>query len=317
MARSTSKSIDKHHETFADVTAPVTTPEAPAVDINESAGVFNQGIAATPVVPNTAEIIHLRTDYPTHETRTNAMYPTREAWLEGARDALRRMFAKEGVTLPANVRVSLSKPSAKRLREGNGGELLKGELACTIGPKNSADGHFEVFIAAQANGDEDLIFTLAGQLLRTLVWDTELETKNGYSKRFIELASQFGLKPEGKTGKMNLVNYQAAVPFTMIARELGEAPYAKINTDFATTKAKSATRASKCSCANEACSSRQTNAKEDPYTLRISGVWYDRMIEARVVLPICPFCASTLTLEKSEHEEQKAIVAAGGKATMN
>lgn len=183
----------------------------------------------------------------------------RQKWLETSVRDLRKLFARNGYTVPANVRVSIGHPRGRKGRKAMG--------QCWDA-RASADKHFEIFIApshGKGGYDEtELLNTVAHELAHATVG-----LKAGHGPAFAKCVQAIGLMlparstPSGPAFKLWAADF---------VRRVGSYPAGKLADIGETTgPRKQGTRLLKCEC------------PECGYIARVTAKW----IEAAGA-PICP-----------------------------
>jgi len=191
---------------------------------------------------------------------TNPIHDTREQWLNAAVTELRPMFQALAPSPAAQaIRVACGYPSNWK-RSKALGECHPAE--------NSADKHYEIFIAPTLATPRDVFAVLVHEVAHTCAGQMN------HGHLFGQACDALGLLPDPKRG------YKATVPcdkfddlFAGIIHSLGDYPHAEVST--ASTKVQ-ATRLLKCLCPS--CG----------YTFRTTAKW------VQVGLPTC-VCGDTFT----------------------
>ncbi|MFG3715839.1 hypothetical protein [Micromonospora sp. NPDC047730] len=183
---------------------------------------------------------------------------TREAWLVGAVNALRPLFAEHTVTLPT-VRVSVGWPGVSSRK---GLTKVIGQCWASF---TTADKTPQVFISPALADAGQVLETLVHELIHA--WD---DCKSGHKGDFAKLAKRVGL-----TGKMTatVAGDDLKAKLAEIAAQLGEYPHAKLSAGVRDGQGekKQTTRMLKVEC------------PDSGYTARTTRKWLDE-----VGAPICP-----------------------------
>ena len=140
---------------------------------------------------------------------------TREEWLNQLTDEyLRPLFAKNGYTIPTNIRLSCSLPSSRAFAK----KKVVGE--CWY-PEASGDGTHEIFCSPTEADSQEVAGTLIHELVHATVGK---EAKHG--KPFRDCALRVGL--EGKM--VSTTSSKELIEFLEPAiLELGAYPHAKLD----------------------------------------------------------------------------------------
>ncbi len=187
-------------------------------------------------------------------------FETREAWLLGAIEALRPLFAEIEVEVPA-VRVSVGWP---------GGRGKKGTVIGQCWPGlASEDGMGQIFISPILNDPARILDVLAHELIHAV---NHAAGQNGHGADFARIA-----KPLGLTGKMTatVASEDLAARLAEIAEVLGAFPHAAMVGTLqggAEGPKKQGTRMLKVECAQGL-----------GYKVRMTRSWIEE-----VGFPICP-----------------------------
>lgn len=196
----------------------------------------------------------------------------REAWLNRAIELFRgRLFAQNGLTIPANVRISVGFPKGTR---GKGVHSIGQCWAVD----NSADKHSEIFIHPELADPCRVLDVTAHELVHVVKGH-----EAGHGKLFKQAAVAIGLE-----GKMTATVASAKLNAVLAdyAKHLGPYPHAAlIAGGEGSGPKKQGTRMLKVLC--PACG----------YTVRTSAKWID------VGLPTCPCGEEMVSEDEGEGDE--------------
>ncbi|MFI7069515.1 hypothetical protein [Micromonospora sediminicola] len=184
-----------------------------------------------------------------------AAIETREAWLVGAVDALRPLFAEVGETVPA-VRVSVGWPGGKGKKNTVIGQCWASWTA--------ADKVSQLFVSPVLDDAVRVLDVLAHELVHAVD-----DCASGHKGRFAKIAKGIGL-----TGKMTatVAGEELKARLAEIADKLGPYPHAKLSTPAAGAGEKPQTnRQLKVEC------------PESGYIARTTKKWLEE-----VGAPLCP-----------------------------
>lgn len=137
---------------------------------------------------------------------------TREEWLNLGVEALRRIFAEAGHTVPAKVRVSCSWP---------GGGSARKRIGECWASKSSAENYNEIFISPVVAEPVAALDILAHELCHAVD-----DCKNGHKAPFVKIARSIGL--EGKP-TATVAGEDLRRKLTSIAVGLGDYPHAAVS----------------------------------------------------------------------------------------
>lgn len=183
-------------------------------------------------------------------------HTTRETWLQAATTHLRKHFAKKQYTIPDEVRISCGLPSSGAFA------TKKRAIGEAWASTASDDQHFEIFISPTIAKPDQVLATLAHELVHVTVG-----LKHGHRGQFIECARAIGLaSPWAATHADDTLT----TFFDALKPKLGDYPHATLNGDMTTGKKKQKTRLLKVGCPH--CG----------YTTRITMQWI------LIAVPTCP-----------------------------
>jgi hypothetical protein len=177
----------------------------------------------------------------------------RETWLQSATDHMRRHFADHGYCVP-EVRVACGFPSRSATSR------QRRRIGECWSPDNAADKRSQIFISPMLEAYDDVLATLAHELVHAVVG---LQAKHG--KVFKQCALAVGL-----TGKMTSTEASEALQATFATwlPDLGAYPHAGLS---AMSRTKQSTRLIKCQCS------------ECGYVVRTTAKWIEQ-----AGTPLCP-----------------------------
>jgi SprT-like family len=188
------------------------------------------------------------------------MYKTREEYLTAAIGEVRPIFAAEGLTLPARIRVACGFPSTAS-RSGAVGQCWADTA--------SADGHIEILISPVLDDPSRVMDVLIHELCHAT------PGAMNHGRAFGLAASRMGLVQAASSWKATIAGPEFQTLYGAIIQSLGPYPHASL---AAGGPKKQSTRMLKAACPR--CG----------YTVRLTAKW------AGLGLPICPVDELEFTL---------------------
>ena len=180
---------------------------------------------------------------------TNALYTTREQWLNAFAKLAKPHFERVGAPLPDKLRIGVGFTST-----GARGKRI-GECWSQAA---SADGHFEIFLAPTTQTDSRIADILTHELIHAAVG---LDAGHGPKFKKVALALGLGGKMTNTVAEQGW--YEWALP---ILDALGAMPYAALSSGKSSAKPKQRTNLLKVECSSCGWLARVTNKHIEPYS---------------------------------------------------